>query len=278
MATPRTICIKPVYRHLSKGLAAVVLCLVGVAPNSVQALASDAERLDEMPATGGVASGSPKQQSEIELASFTDQQIGSLLQQWPRLDATQRRDLLAEVRKRMRAAGDSANTPLVSQRTPSLTVRIQRAKTQHRYGKPAPRNTAGAQGSNGSAEGAVDSSAEERSQPQGLPRDLVIRATVTRTLPDGSVVTTEETLVPRVVAERLASAPDGVESKTSAPRQVGGEQRSRGKITVVRTKVRFGAGFDRRQQVGVTADKNGGAVRTVSTLNNGETVDLTQER
>ena len=114
MATPRTICIKPVYRHLSKGLAAVVLCLVGVAPNSVQALASDAERLDEMPATGGVASGSPKQQSEIELASFTDQQIGSLLQQWPRLDATQRRDLLAEVRKRMRAAGDSANTPLVS--------------------------------------------------------------------------------------------------------------------------------------------------------------------
>jgi hypothetical protein len=28
----------------------------------------------------------------------------------------------------------------------------------------------------------------------------------------------------------------------------------------------------------VTADKNGGAVRTVSTLNNGETVDLTQER
>jgi hypothetical protein len=92
------------------------------------------------------------------------------------------------------------------------------------------------------------------------------------------VVTTEETLVPRVVAERLASAPDGVESKTSAARQVGGEQRSRGKITVVRTKVRFGAGFDRRQQVGVTADKIGGAVRTVSTLNNGETVDLTQER
>ena len=38
------------------------------------------------------------------LAEETDQQIGLLLQRWPQLDAIQRRDLLAEVRKRMHLA------------------------------------------------------------------------------------------------------------------------------------------------------------------------------
>jgi hypothetical protein len=278
MATSLTSCINPLHRHLSKGLAVTLLCLVGVASNPAHAAIADAERVDEMSSKGAVSSVLPKQKIEGELASFTDQQIGSLLQQWPRLDATQRRDLLAEVRKRMRSAGESANRPLVSQRTPSLTVRIQRAKTQHRYGKPAPRNAVGDQGVNGSEEGAVNSPTEERSQPKGLPRDLVIRATVTRTLPDGSVVTTEETLVPRVVGERPTSAPSTGEANVNAPRHVSGEQRTRGKVTVVRTKVRFGAGFDRRQRSGVAAEENGVSVRTVSTLNNGETVDLTQER
>jgi len=288
MATLRTSCINRLYRHLSSGLAAVVLCVAGGVPSPAQAMAVGSERQDEIPAKEISATGKPlksevsnvlpKQQNEVELASFTDQQIGSLLQQWPRLDAAQRRDLLAEVRKRMQAAGESANTPLVSQRTPSLTVRIQRAKTQHRYGKPAPRNVIGEQEAVESEESAVDSPREERDQPKGLPRDLVIRATVTRTLPDGSVVTTEETLVPRVVAERLAAAPGVVESNVNVPVQVSGEQRSRGSVTVVRTKVRFGAGFDRRQHHGETTEKNGVAVRRVSTLNNGETVDLTQER
>lgn len=300
MAAFCTSCTKLAHRQISNGLAGAVLCLIGALPGFAQATGVETEGGNAAPSTVEATNVLPHQKSEIELASYTDQQIGALLQQWPRLDATQRRDLLAEVRKRMRAAGESANTPLVSQRAPSLTVRIQRANSQHRYGKPAPRNAPSERRGNGLEAGAKDQridgkraeetlaaekrtergQTEKRSQSQRLPRDLVIRATVTRTLPDGSVVTTKETLMPRVVAERPATASGvrSVESGVDASGQVNAEQRSRGTVTVVRTQVRFGAGFDRRQHGDVATDQNGVSVRRVSTLNNGETADLTQER
>lgn len=282
MATSRTSCIDPLYRHLSSGLAAVLLCVGGVAPSitlasasePAAALTTDTQKLDEVP------SPLSTQEGAVDLVNFTDQQIGSLLQQWPALNAIQRRDLLAEVRKRMRAAGESTNTPLVSQRAPSLTVRIQRAKTQHRYGKSAPRTPADEHGTHGSSDRTTDRPAEARNKPRGLPRDLVIRATVTRTLPDGSVVTTEETLVPQVVAERLAKGQgmDSVGPRVNTPQPANGEFRSSGTVTVVRTKVRFGAGFDRRRQEIEPAVKNGVPVRTISTANNDVPVDLAEER
>ena len=45
--------------------------------------------------------GAGEDNALVPLAQQTDQQIGTLLQRWPELDAIQRRDLLAEVRKRM---------------------------------------------------------------------------------------------------------------------------------------------------------------------------------
>ena len=74
----------------------------------------------------------------IPLAQQTDQQIGSLLQRWPELDAIQRRDLLAEVRKRMHLAKKveaNVNNTGLQNRAPSLTLRIKKAQTQHRYGR-----------------------------------------------------------------------------------------------------------------------------------------------
>lgn len=291
MATIRTSFIDLLYRHLVSGLALGLLCLGGLVPDAAQALTShpavassaDADKLSSVSVKSDVAvnnetlindeapSAFANQESSIGLASYTDQQIGSLLQQWPRLKATQRRDLLAEVRKRMRAAGSAVNTPQVSQTTSSLTVRIQRAKTQHRYGKPAPRSAPAAQD--------VRQPAKERKQIDPLTRDLVIRATVTRSLPDGSVVTSEETLVPRAVAERMATnqraSARGSGADALGPER--GDQSSRGRITVVRTQVRFGAGFDRRQQ-GVSNEEKPVSVRTVSTGTNGKSVDLTPER
>ena len=70
----------------------------------------------------------------VSLAQHTDQQIGLLLQRWPQLDAIQRRDLLAEVRKRMHLAKKAevtASNSNLQNRAPSLTLRIKRAQTQH---------------------------------------------------------------------------------------------------------------------------------------------------
>ena len=68
----------------------------------------------------------------FNLAGSSDQQIGMLLQRWPQLDATQRRDLLAEVRKRMRSATqvkEVQGASAVRNKTPSLTLRIKRARS-----------------------------------------------------------------------------------------------------------------------------------------------------
>jgi len=280
MAKPRTSGMNRLYRHLSSALAVVLLCLGGAAASAAQELSADAEGPGAGLASSEISGGLTDQESGVNLAVYSDQQIGGLLQQWPRLNAIQRRDLLAEVRKRMHAAGESENAPLVSQRAPSLTVRIQRAKTQHRYGKPAPRNATNDHEINQPQAGAESTRAAQPTKPQSLPRDLVIRATVTRTLPDGSVVTTEETLVPKVLAERPATgqSPGTGETGANTLGQQSVEQRSRGAITVVRTKVRFGAGFDRRQHAGETTERNGSSVRTVSTANTGNAADLTQER
>ena len=82
----------------------------------------------------GVSGGNPS----APLAQQTDQQIGTLLQHWPELDAIQRRDLLAEVRKRMHLAKKvdaNVNKTGLQSRAPSLTLRIKRAQTQHSYGR-----------------------------------------------------------------------------------------------------------------------------------------------
>ena len=291
-------------QHLSRGVMAVMLCLVGLVASPVQGserdlLASQQGSLQPS-AAGSAASVQPQadaepspsdtaasaQQPAFSLSSYSDQQIGALLQQWPTLSAAQRRDLLAEVRKRMRRADDSASTPLVTQRGPSLTLRIQRAKTQHSYGRPTPRQS-----------DAASASAQERPglSREGAP-ELVIRATVTRTLPDGRVVTTKETLRPRVVTERVAanprasepkntnsqaarnlSLPDNGEVQSVADKTQSAGVESRSKVTVVRAKVRFGAGFDRRQRLAPTDDTTVG-MRTVGSVDNGQAVESTQER
>ncbi len=295
-------------KHLAWGGMAVMLCLISLVASPVQG--SDRDSLASQPASSqpsvasSAASAQPQAHSEqsprdtaalvqqtaqqpvFNLSSYSDQQIGALLQQWPTLSAAQRRDLLAEVRKRMRTADESASTPLVTQRGPSLTLRIQRAKTQHGYGRPTPRQSDAA-------------SAPEQERPgvsrEGAP-ELVIRATVTRTLPDGRVVTTKETLRPQVVTERVAanlraSEPKNTNSQAarngSLPtngevQSVGDEAQSQGgetrsKVTVVRAKVRFGAGFDRRQRLAPTDETTVG-MRTVGSVDNGQAVESTQER
>ena len=128
----------------------------------------------------------------VNLERATDEQIGVLLQRWPQLDAPQRRDLLAEVRKRMRSASqiqDGQAAAASHNRAPSLTLRIQRAQTQHSFGRTAPRGEAGSDGGQ-TAEGRMDQQNAQR------PRELVIRTTVTQILPDGRKVTRQKTLVP----------------------------------------------------------------------------------
>ena len=136
----------------------------------------------------------------FNLEGSSDQQIGVLLQRWPQLDATQRRDLLAEVRKRMRTAAqaqEAQGESAIRSKPPSLTLRIKRAQTRHGYGRPAPR--AEAAGNN-----AQPASAEGAQQNPQRPRELVIRTTVTQVLPDGSRITRQETLVPSSLRAKVA--------------------------------------------------------------------------
>lgn len=207
-----------------------------------------------------------------DLATFSDQQIGGLLQRWPSLDAVQRRDLLAEVRKRMRNARQTSEPTTAGNRAPSLTVRIQRAKTRHGYGQQTPRADVAA------ASSSTQGQAEDSREALSLPRNLVIRTTVTRTLADGTTVTTEETLVPRIVAQR--SIPDPAVNLTNGPSASGVQpdlpSASMENVRVVRAKVRFGAGFDqRRQSAGAEAPRS---VRRVSTAESPSPSDRQSER
>ena len=76
-------------------LTCLLSCVVGLA-HAVETLAQDP-----------VQEAAQEAAVVFNLEGSSDQQIGVLLQRWPQLDATQRRDLLAEVRKRMRTAAQA---------------------------------------------------------------------------------------------------------------------------------------------------------------------------
>lgn len=109
--------------RLSWGL---LLCLL--LGHSATALA--AELTNTPPAEVPVVQTDSIANAQQQLANYSDQQIGVMLQRWPQLDAAQRRDLLAEVRKRMRqatAVNASKETAKTRSSGPSLTLRIKRA-------------------------------------------------------------------------------------------------------------------------------------------------------
>lgn len=202
-------------------------------------------------------SAAPPEAKPIHLSAATDQQIGVLLQRWPKLDAAHRRDLLAEVRKRMRLAKQAeeltepANAELNHGSAPSLTLRIKRAQIRHSYGRPPLRQQA--------PQSVI--SDPTQAPPVDASREMVIRTTVTQILPDGSRLTREETLVPNSLRARLGDSKGGittpaVTATASAPVQ--------GNVRVIRTTVRFGAGFDRRSGL---PSENRGRVRRVSAGN-----------
>ncbi len=98
------------------------------------------------------------------------------------LDAMQRRDLLAEVRKRMHLAKKAevtANNSNLQSRVPSLTLRIKRAQTQHSYGR-VPNRVDGSQNQQPVRQ------PQNQSSNRDAPRDMVIRTTVNPIVPDGS--------------------------------------------------------------------------------------------
>ena len=204
----------------------------------------------------------------IPLAQQTDQQIGSLLQRWPELDAIQRRDLLAEVRKRMHLAKKveaNVNNTGLQNRAPSLTLRIKKAQTQHRYGRVSNRPSGNLNDQN-------VSTPQNQSTKRDAPREMVIRTSVTQLLPDGSRLVREQTLVPGMQpyrsSERLpASAPRSVNPVQNGAQPVGGDsaQPSSGKVRVIRTTVRFGAGFDQRSRRATSEERPKDGVRRVST-------------
>ena len=185
----------------------------------------------------------------VSFERATDEQIGGMLQRWPQLDAPQRRDLLAEVRKRMRSASqiqDGQAAAASHNRAPSLTLRIKRAQTQHSFGRTAPRGDVGSDSGQ---------TAEVRSDRQNAqrPRELVIRATVTQILPDGRKVTRQKTLVPSSLRAKLEkngpteNSNAGLNADSPALAEL--RRSSAGKMTVRRTTVRFGTGFHQRHQV-----------------------------
>lgn len=214
--------------------------------------------LADVPAVQTHSAASPQQR----FANHSDQQIGVMLQRWPQLDAAQRRDLLAEVRKRMRQANAvkaSAETAKTRSSAASLTLRIKRAQSAHSYGRQAVRPN-------------TQTVAEGATQRQGqAPRDVVIRTTVTQILPDGSRLTREETLVPRSLREELLQPQQpGVAAATAHSAAVQPQSQSpspspsKGMVRVIRAKVRFGAGFDQRSQGAAQGDPSAAQVRRVS--------------
>ena len=169
-------------------LSCLLSCVVGLA-HAEETLAQD-------PAQDPAQEATQEAAVVFNLEGSSDQQIGVLLQRWPKLDATQRRDLLAEVRKRMRTAAqaqEAQGESAIRIKTPSLTLRIERARTRHGYGRPAPR---------GNAEGNSDQLAPVDGSQR--PRELVIRTTVTQILPDGSRITRQETVLPSSLNAEMA--------------------------------------------------------------------------
>ena len=201
------------------------------------------------------------------LAKETDQQIGLLLQRWPQLDAIQRRDLLAEVRKRMhlaKKAEASANSSNLQNRALSLTLRIKRAQTQHSYGRESNRLS-------GSLIDQAVGQSQNPSPNRDAPREMVIRTTVTKILPDGSRLVREQTLLPGTQA--YLSSVRSTESASASGNAQEGESKhaidvakaSSSKVRVITTTVRFGAGFDQRSRRATYAERAKDGVRRVST-------------
>lgn len=239
-------------------LSCLVLCVAGVS-HAEESFAQDPAQ-DLLQETVHESAPETTQAAVFNLEGVSDQQIGLLLQRWPQLDATQRRDLLAEVRKRMRLASQeqqAQDASAVRNKTPSLTVRIKRAQTRHGYGRPAPR--AEAAGNN-----AQPASAEGAQQNPQRPRELVIRTTVTQVLPDGSRITRQETLVPSSLRAKVARQEQS--SGASPVNSVAQDSQNTpsGKVRVRRTTVRFGTGFHQRHQQADSATALESGMRTIS--------------
>jgi len=200
-------------------------------------------------------------------ANETDQQIGLLLQRWPQLDAIQRRDLLAEVRKRMhlaKKAEASANSSNLQNHPPSLTLRIKRAQTQHSYGRESNRLS-------GSLNDQAVGQPQNPSANRDAPREMVIRTTVTQILPDGRRLVREQTLLPG--AQPYRSSVRSTASASAVGNAQEGESKHASdvakappsKVRVITTTVRFGAGFDQRSRRATYAERPKDGVRRVST-------------
>ena len=212
----------------------------------------------------GVSGGNPS----APLAQQTDQQIGTLLQHWPELDAIQRRDLLAEVRKRMhlaKKAEANLNNTNPQNPVPSLTLRIKKAQTQHSYGRVANRGI-------GNLGDETVTAPKSKSAQKDSPREMMIRTMVTKILPDGSRLVREQTLVPGMQAYRSSEKLPASASRSDSPllngsQTFGGDftQSRSGKVRVIRTTVRFGAGFDQRSRRATMERHQEEGVRRVST-------------
>jgi hypothetical protein len=196
----------------------------------------------------------------LPLKAQTDQQIGALLQRWPELDAAQRRDLLAEVRKRMNLAKANANANAtaptgslanLSGSAPSLTVRIKRAQTLHRYGSSSADRDDQQKRSN--------QKNAAQAQVLDIAREVVIRTTITQILPDGSRLVRKKTLIPESLGQ--ASTIDAATAVNVRSQAVKGKP----KVRVIRARVRFGAGFDQRIRRGNAGQDDASSVRRVST-------------
>ena len=212
----------------------------------------------------GISGGNPSP----PFAQQPDQQIGTLLQHWPELDAIQRRDLLAEVRKRMhlaKKAEANLNNTNPQNPVPSLTLRIKKAQTQHSYGRVANRGI-------GHLGDEAVTTPKSKSAQKDSPREMVIRTTVTQILPDGSRLVREQTLVPGPQpyrsSERLpASVPSSGIPVQNGAQPTGGDsaQPRSGKVRVIRTTVRYGAGFDQRSRRATLDERPRDGVRRLPT-------------
>ena len=200
------------------------------------------------------------------LSKETDQQIGLLLQRWPQLDAIQRRDLLAEVRKRMhlaKKAEASANGSNLQNHAPSLTLRIKRAQTEHSYGRESNRLSGGL---NDQAFGQLQYPSPNRD----APREMVIRTTVRKILPGGGRLVREQTLLPGTQPYR--SSARSTASASAAGNTQEGEFKHAGdvakappsRVRVITTTVGFGAGFDLRSRRATQAEYPMDGIRRVS--------------
>jgi hypothetical protein len=204
----------------------------------------------------------------LDLTTKTDLQINDLVRNWPQLDPAKRRDLLAEARSRMnRARVESAqtNAALSDKGRAGIEQSLVNVQRHYRYG-------------------------------QSIRRDknatVVIAAKVTRVLPDGTRVT-QRMITPVPLKELRQKSAQGEVVKISLPEipsavlapTLTGDSGISGTLTsskaagrVVRTRVRFGAGFGRRTQNGVNKNlsSNAPALPAESSVNARQMPNITE--